>query len=127
MSIEEFKAYIRLDKCIHNCLYLIMARNSNFGIFNSVNKSFILSRFKGYGENEINFLYPEYHWDSDEYEEIGMVVKGVYKIVKIHHGTVKPIKPIELTSYIDNNGKIKDDEKVLSYLNEKAKRIEDYL
>ncbi len=127
MSIEKFKSYVPLNKCIHNCLYLIMARNSTLGIFNKFDNSFILSRFKGYGKNQINYLFPEYHWDSDEKEEIDLLVKGVHRKIEINHGTVKPIKSIEMTSYIDDKGKIKDDEKVLLYLNEKAKRIEDYL
>lgn len=105
-----------------------MARNSDFGIFNITNNSFILSRFKGYDKKEINFLFTEYHWNSGESsEEIGMMVKGVYKKIIINHSTVKPIKIIELTSYIDDKGKIKDDVEVLKYLNEIAKRKKDYL
>jgi hypothetical protein len=52
-------AGIPLDKCIPGHLYLIAARNADFGIFESQWEGFIIRRVKF----DTVFLFEEYHWD----------------------------------------------------------------
>jgi len=66
--------WIRLNECVDGWLYIISARNSTLGIFDSSRNGFIISRFKF---ND-NYLFTEDHWDVGE-----------------HYGTVKPLKAVE--------------------------------
>lgn len=52
--------YIPLNECVHNALYMIIARNFYMGIFNKLDSSFIGIRYK-FGHR---FLDKEFHFDT---------------------------------------------------------------
>lgn len=94
--IEEVENYIKIDQCKNGYVYKILARNGIFGIYNSLDYSFTLSRFKF----SSNYLFDEYHWDTGE-----------------PFGTVKPIEEIEkLPENMDEN-------EILVYLNKLTDNI----
>jgi hypothetical protein len=90
--------YIKLEDCKDGYVYFIFARNGHIGIFKKSESTFELSRFKF---NE-NYIYPETHWDADEF-----------------FGTVKPIKLIEKAPEFSSE---KDK---LAYLNNLSKDYEE--
>jgi hypothetical protein len=69
----EEKEHIPMDQCKEGFLYIIDARNSKLGIYDTENMSFTISRYK-IGNN---FLFEEYHWDTGS-----------------PYGTAKPLKEI---------------------------------
>ena len=62
IHIRENQDYIPIKDCVHGGLYLIRARNFDYGVYNEENKSFIGIRYK-FGET---FLFAEDHWDIGE-------------------------------------------------------------
>jgi len=108
-DIRDSDNYLQMDELDKRSIYFISARNSHFGIWNSNNKSFIISRCKF----DNNYLFEEYHWDTGE-----------------PFGTVKPLTllkvvPAEICRILSPNGIIKLaselEEEVLVYLNELEK------
>lgn len=91
---EHIKDYIPIEKCRDGYVYAIYARNSSIGIYNTLNKSFTVSRIK-FGSN---YLFDEYHWDTGA-----------------PFGTVKPYREMWQAPSFKN-----DDEK-LKYLNDVLK------
>jgi hypothetical protein len=85
-----------MDQCRDGYLYRISARNSRLGICREQGKAFTIGRFKF----SANYLFDEYHWDSDP-----------------HFGTVCPLEELEKAP------EFKDDEEKLAYLNRKLKEL----
>ena len=108
--------YISLDDCKDGYLYEIQARNFSIGIFNSYDRSFVGIRYK-FGTR---FLDTEVHWDADD-----------------NHGTVKPIRELELSGFCldcpfrdimykqDMSGKTDIYDKIFDHLDKRIKEYEE--
>lgn len=74
--------YIPLNECVHNALYMIIARNFYMGIFNKLDSSFIGIRYK-FGHR---FLDKEFHFDTGPPYGSAQPVKFVKNcVVPVHN------------------------------------------
>ena len=106
------KEYLKIDQCKHGYLYLILARQSWLGIFDSTATcfkepapGFLIRRIKF---TDV-FLWVEHHYDCKSF------------------ATAQPIKELELSPFDPSEEKLKElsfeqTEKVLQYLEESEKK-----
>ena len=53
--------YLKIEELKDGYLYVILARNANYGIWKKETNSFFISRWK-FGNN---YIFEEHHWDTD--------------------------------------------------------------
>ena len=98
---------ISIEKCKDGYYYLINARNAGGGVYDSKDRSFIISREK-FGAT---FLFREYHWDNGEPLGTAVPFKEVEKA---------PDLPWAKAAFL--NCVVDDDAKMLAWLAEAEKR-----